>query len=74
MMNAVSKNASNLAMFGVPDVDVWFRTAVYNNSVSDLILGLSSDAQACMENGDLHKANCRLNRIKWLAANKLNVR
>ena len=76
MMKYADENPSrtrNLAMFGVPDIDTWFKTASVNNTVSDLILGLSSDAQACMEIGSLSTANWRLNRIKWLVTNKLNV-
>lgn len=74
MMNEASDSTSSLKMFGVADINAWFKTASANNTVADLILGLSSDAQACMESGSLSRVNWRLNRIKWLAANKLNVR
>lgn len=74
MMNkAPSNSTDNLHMFGVADVNSWFKTASANNTVSDLIIGLSSDAQACLEKGLDTRANWILNRIKWLAANKLNV-
>lgn len=64
----------NRDMFGIVDMEAWFKSVSFHNSPLDLTAGLTSDAQAFIEIGDLASANQRLNRVKWIIANKLSNR
>lgn len=62
--------AINRDMFGIVDMEAWFKSVSFHNSPQMLTAGLTSDAQALMEIGDLAAANQRLNRVKWILMNK----